>query len=877
MKSQYLMSCAMLALLGSGTTAAAAQVPAGTDATNGNPGEIIVTATRRNESIQKVPLTIQAFSGKTLSDLNVVNFTDLLKFTPNVTYGNNGPGAGAIFLRGLSTGFAGTQSAATTGYFPNVALYLDDQSMQFPGRNADVYMADMERVEVLEGPQGTLFGGGAEAGAVRYITNKPNLEDFGGHFEGSAGGTVGGAPNGSFNATVNIPIIQDRFAIRAVVYDDHRGGYIDNVKGTFTRSDVDHYNYYFNNGGHALAPTQQANDGQYNNDALAKKNFNPVDYTGGRISAKLQIDEDWDLLVSESYQKLDAQGTFNEQPYSDDFQKLGSLQTTVFEPSYNKDKYWNTAWTLNGKIADFLKVVYTGAYMTRHLETQQDYTNYSRAFGEYYQCTGGSLPLGSGSTPYCYAPYSYWHDKVRNTHLTNEARISTPDDKRIRAIAGAYYEKFRIYDNMDFDYKSIPVCTTSLIASGAYCMGLEQTNPASTANDPGVRGSQVAFGEDTQRGYDQYAFFGSLDFDILPNLTLTGGTRYYHYKEFETGSQYQSYDGGCNEVLVCTGGGSGDINIDAKGDKVVYSGFKSRASLTWKPSTLTTIYATWSQGFRPGGFNRTDKLILPDINGVDQLNRPNGYKPDTLTNYEIGLKTDWLNHRLQLNLSAYYMDWDNVQIGFFNPAGGFGNTAFVTNGANFHVKGVEAQLVARPYRGLSIQGGATYNDSKQVNSPCLISDQPASTSYGQCITTQLKGGALVPVTAPFGSKGSSLPYAPHFQGDLRLRYDWAGPAELNYWASGGVSYTGATYNQPSTYPSGVGVIVPGTTLLRYRMPAYAQVDAQIGIKRDKWSASIFGENLFDSHASTFTSSAQFIESKVVLRPTTYGMKVTFDF
>ncbi len=879
MKSRYLMSCAVATLLGGGSAIAApAPSPAAVDADAAavNPGEIIVTATRRNESLQKVPLTIQAFTGDTLAQLNVKNFNDLIKYTPNVTFGNNGPGAGAIFLRGLSTGFAGSQSAATTSYFPNVALYLDDQSMQFPGRNADVYVADLERVEVLEGPQGTLFGGGAQAGAVRYITNKPKLDRFEGHFEGSAGGTVGGAPNGAFNATINIPIIQDKLAVRAVIYDDHHGGYIDNVKGTFTRSDVDHYNYYFNNGGHALPATQQADLGQYNNNALARKNFNSVDYVGGRISAKWQVAEDWDLLISESYQKLNTEGTFNSEPQSPDFQKLGSLQTVVFTPSYNKDEYYNTAWTLNGKIGDF-KLVYTGAYMTRHLDTRQDYTNYSRAFGEYYQCTGGSLYVSTGQTPYCYEPYSYWHDTVRNTHLTQEARISSPDDKRIRAIAGAYYERFRIYDNMDFNYKSIPVCTNDLIASNTGCLGLERTNPASTANHPGVRDPKTAFGEDTQRGYDQYAFFGSVDFDILHNLTLTAGTRYYHYKEFETGSQYQSYFGGCIQVLVCTGGGPGDINIDAKNDHVVYRGFKSRASLTWRPTDHTTIYGTFSQGFRPGGFNRTDKLILPDMNGVAQLNRPNGYKPDNLTNYEVGIKTDLLDHKVQVNLSAYYMDWKDVQIGFFNPAGGFGNTAFVTNGANFHIKGAELQLTARPVRGLTVQGSATYNDSKQVSSPCLISDQPLATSFGQCITTQLKGGVLAPVQAPFGSKGSSLPFSPHFQGNLRLRYDWAGPAEMNWWVSGGATYMGPTYNQPSTYPSGDGVIVPGTTLLRYRMPGYAQLDAQIGIQRDHWSASIFGENLTNSHASQFTSSVQFIKSEVVLRPTTYGLKLTYDF
>jgi iron complex outermembrane receptor protein len=877
MKSRYLISCAMAAMIGGTAHAQTAPQAAAADQPAYS-GEIIVTATRRNESIQKVPLTIQAFTGDMLKNLNVANFNDLIKYTPNVTFGNNGPGAGSIFMRGLSTGFAGSQSASTTGYFPNVALYLDDQSMQFPSRNADIYVADMERIEVLEGPQGTLFGGGAQAGAVRYITNKPKLDKFEGHFEGSVGGTIKGAPNGAFTGMINLPIVEDKLAVRAVIYNDHRGGYIDNVPGTFTRSDGDHYNYYFNNGGHALPAAQQSNLGQYNNADTAKKDYNPVDYIGGRVSAKWQVTDDWDVLISEMYQKLDAQNTFAQEPFSPDGVALGKLQTVTFEPGYNKDELWNTAWTVNGKLGDF-SLVYTGAYMIRHIETQQDYTNYSRAFGEYYQCTGGGLPVSSGATPFCYSPNSYWHDKTRNTHMTHEARISTPADKRIRLIAGAFYEKFRIEDNMDFAYKSVPVCTA---VGQTGCFGLEQPNPNATTNIPGTRDPKVAFGEDTQRGYTQYAFFGTADFDILPNLTLTGGTRYYHYDEFETGSQYQTSGGGCVAVPVCTGGGGGDINIDLKNDKIIYKGFKSRGSLTWHPNTYTTIYGTFSQGFRPGGFNRTDKLILPDAAGTPQYLRPNGYKPDTLTNWELGVKTDFLNHKVQLNVSAYYMIWNNVQINFFNPAGGFGNTAFVTNGADFHVKGVEIQLSARPMEGLSIQGGFTYNDSKQVSSPCLVSDVPGSLTLGKCITDYFKGGVSVPVQAPFGSQGSSLPFAPHVQGNLRGRYDWAGAGGMGFWVSGGVTYTGATYNQPSTYPSGEGVtsgagLFPGTTLLRYRMAGYALVDAQIGIKRDSWSASIFGDNLTNSNASNFTSSAQFIKSEVVVRPTTYGLKLTFDF
>jgi iron complex outermembrane receptor protein len=892
MKTRYLLSCAVAAVLG-GATQAAAAAPANaapapvasdpaapTDVAAPAPaqadGDIIVTAQRRNESLQKVPLTIQAFSGDTLAKLNITTFNDLLKYTPNVTFGSNGPGSGAIFMRGLSSGFAGNQSSATIAYFPNVALYLDDQSMQFPARNADVYMADMERVEVLEGPQGTLFGGGAEAGAVRYITNKPKLDVFEGHIEGSVGGTVGGAPNASFNAAVNLPIVKDKLAVRIVAYDDHRGGYIDNVPSTFTRSDSDSGNGYLNLGGKTLPASQQANAGQYNNYALAKKDFNPVDYVGGRISAKWEVSPDWDVLVSESYQDMKADGTFATFPTGSDFQKLGSGQTTVFSPSYNKDSYWNTAWSVNGKIGD-LKLVYTGAYMTRHIETQQDYTNYSRTGGGmYYQCTGGSTGWGKGAA-YCYSPVAYWHDTVNNSHMSHELRISTPDNKRIRAIAGAYYEQFRIEDVMNFDYKTIPSCTTALIAAGGACSGSVQPIPGSTINTPGLKPGNTAFGEDTQRGYDQFAFFGSVDFDILPNLTLTGGTRYYNYSEFEKGSQYETYASNCYQVLVCTIAGSGNVNIDAANDQVTYHGFKSRGSLTWKPSDATMVYATFSQGFRPGGFNRATKLILPDVNGVAQLIRPNGYKPDSLTNWEGGIKTNLFDHKLQLNLSAYYMVWENVQIGFFNPAGGFGNTSFVTNGANFHVKGLEAQFTARPVHGLSLQGSATYNDSKQVTQPCFLANNPASVNNGKCITSYLVSGVLTAVQSPFGALGSSLPYAPHIQADLRVRYEWKGPAALDWFVSSGVGYTGVTYNQPSTYPSGDNVLIPGTTLLRYRQPGYALVDASIGFRHDNWNLSVFGQNITNSQASTFTSSAQFIKSEVITRPMTYGLKVGVDF
>src|SRR5215475_10746998 len=190
MKARYLLSCAAAALLCGGEHAMAqATAPAAGQGIE----SVVVTVTRRDESVQVVPNTVQAFTGRTLDEDNVKTLDTLLRYTPNVTYGNNGPGQGEIIMRGLSNGFRGNQSSGTIANFPNVAIYLDDQSMQFPARNVDIYMVDMNRVEVLEGPQGTLFGGGAEAGAVRYITNKPNLDNFQAKVEGSYGFTEGGA------------------------------------------------------------------------------------------------------------------------------------------------------------------------------------------------------------------------------------------------------------------------------------------------------------------------------------------------------------------------------------------------------------------------------------------------------------------------------------------------------------------------------------------------------------------------------------------------------------------------------------------------------------------------------------------------------------
>ena len=214
---------------------------------------------------------------------------------------------------------------------------------------------------------------------------------------------------------------------------------------------------------------------------------------------------------------------------------------------------------------------------------------------------------------------------------------------------------------------------------------------------------------------------------------------------------------------------------------------------------------------------------------------------------------------------------------FFNPPY-LGNTTFGVNGPNYHVKGLEGQFQALVMDGLTVSGAGSLNDDEQAGSPCLVSNIPTSPTFGSCITQIIpKGGTtLQPFVNPFGAPGTTPAFAPKFQGNLHARYDWAIDS-YNPFVMVGVSYTGSMFNQPATYTSGQGILVPATTLLRYLQPGYATFDASIGVNFDKYSVQLFSQNLGNSHASTFTSSAQFIKSEVPLRPRVIGLKVGASF
>src|ERR1022692_3535023 len=510
--------------------------------------EVTVTAQRRTQNIQDVPISMQALTSETLQQLNVETFDDYIKDLPTVTTANNGPGQNEVFMRGLSAGSQASQGSGSTGLNPNVAIYLDNQSGQLPNRNLDVYAADLNRIEVLEGPQGTLFGAGAEAGAIRYITNEPKLDVTEGNVTAGYGVTTHGNPNSNLTAVLNLPLIADTMAVRGVIFNDTRGGYIDNVPATFTRKNTDIGIYYANyaTGCATVPPVMGVCKGTgnsattfgvppgspvINNASVVANDINPVTYQGIRVELLYKFNENWNALLSQTYQNMTSQGVFYQQPNASDGAPLPPLEVTLFNNGYDDDKFESTALTVNGKFGD-LKAVYSGGYLVRNVSQVNDYTNYARGlYADMYQCYGPGTGGDTKLTSTCYSPSSTWRETEKNDHLQQEIRLSTPDDWRWRAIAGAYYEDNKLYDQTGWQYKTIPPCTSNgtagVAAGNTGCLSNIGTAPGASVVNPGVQNNNTSFYQDQEREIKQTAFFLSSDFDLIPQvLTITAGTRH---------------------------------------------------------------------------------------------------------------------------------------------------------------------------------------------------------------------------------------------------------------------------------------------------------------------------------------------------------------
>jgi outer membrane receptor protein involved in Fe transport len=788
-----------IAMMGAGASSVHAQQAAATTRDNAI-ADIVVTATRRSENLQDVPIAVQALSGDTLTKLGVANFDKLIEYLPNVRTGGRGPGQSQIYIRGLSTDTQSILVAGSAGVNPNVALYIDDASVSIPARNLDVYTADLARVEVLGGPQGTLFGASAMGGAVRYITNKPDTSELHAGFKGGYAFTKGGDESNSAEGFVNIPIIKDKLAVRVVIYNDSRGGYIDNVPGSFRMQ---------SNASNGLGGSPNAVRPTITNSQFVKDNFNDSSYQGIRVSAKYEINNDWSVNVQHMRQKLKVDGVFDYDPL------VGDLKVQRYNPDELIDKFDQTAWSLEGRLGA-LDVIYTGAYLNRKAVQKVDYTAYSNAgpFAAYYICKYPGYAT-------CATPRMSFQGDNRNTRISQEFRVSTPIDKRIRVIAGAYYDSAKIYDIGEFNYE------------GSIEQGFVPNAPikGATAINLNARNPGVTFFNDITRTDRQLAAFGEVAFDIIPEkLIVTGGLRYYDQKASIAGSA----NFGNRGVDRDSGYNLNAIHTAPRKQ----NGFIFKGNLTYKPNDDMLLYATYSEGYRPGGFNRIGRIADPNPQSPKTA-IPFGYDSDTVKNYEVGAKLTMFDRSVVLNLAAYHINWKDIQVSIYQPSLFF--LTFAANAAAAKINGIEGDLTVQPIRGLTINAAASYNRSKLTE---------GRLGLVQLIT-------LVPI-------GSQLALSPKFQGNARVRYERELNGGLKAFGQAGLHYVGSSHTSIN-----IGADFP--------LRAYTTADAALGVSKDDWGAELYIENLSDARPDIYINASDRVARTTTIRPRTIGLRLSYKY
>ena len=518
--------------------------------------EIVVTATKRAEPAQDVPIALQAVTGDTLRDLRVDTFDKYVNYLPNVVHTGNGPGKKEIYIRGSATEQASVTVAPAQGSAPGVALYVDEQPVSFGGRNLDVYAVDMERIEVLSGPQGTLFGASSQSGNMRLITNKPTTEGFESGFNGKFGSTAEGADSAAVDAYANLPL-SDRMALRVAVYSDVQGGWIDNVPATFTPSGavVDR-----NSRGFGPPLTGADSVASATNYTLAQDDWNEASYRGGRLGAIFDISDDWDLLIQHTAQTLEVEGTFLVNPELD-----GDDDAAAFSPDYNRDEFGLTTWTLNGRLSN-LDLIYTGGYLSRQVNSIIDYTHYNNGGGyiTYYLCSGNVYD--STDVNNCFDPTKQYLENTRNLRTTHEFRLTTDQTRRVRLLAGAYFNDVETNHLGDFQYASTNSAFAEHISSYynnnsgvGFRLG-NATLPTPGVNAVGPRSPATVFFNDFTRTEEEVSIFGELAFDLSDSVSLALSARAYDLtsqlqgaSNFSFGCRYgiggnaqETSDGRCN-------------------------------------------------------------------------------------------------------------------------------------------------------------------------------------------------------------------------------------------------------------------------------------------------------------------------------------------
>jgi iron complex outermembrane recepter protein len=776
----------------SGTAAAQeqqqAQAPTGLS-------EVIVTATRREERLQDVSESIAAFDTNAIAMRGVQEIDDIVKYIPGMSISEREPGGTTIVFRGVAS--SGIQFGAVS----SSALYLDEQPITQSGRSPDPRFIDIERVEALRGPQGTLYGSSSQSGTLRVITNKPDPSGFGAWTEAQLNTVSEGDAGYDVSAMLNLPLASDRVALRLVGFAAEDAGYIDNVLTT--------------------------SQGQtFDNSNVVDKDVNTTETTGGRAALRFDISENVDTTFSAIYQDINAKGHSDVTPASTAYPGVRDLQQVRFEHESMDDSWYQLGLTLNARtsIGD---LVVSASYFDRDFQYQADATDYEFNFNcPPFDYEGNPNPPPPACFPN-YVAYDFGGDPrgfATNDEQTQistfEARLQSNNDAESRWswLGGVFYSKetghtefgsfIRRYSDTPafayFAYLQYAYYSSTLQPTSEWFIGVYDTD------------------------LEQRAFFGEIGFDVTDNFTITAGGRWFEYdRKFKLHQESPV-------------GFSGYTLTDALAD-TSESGTVAKLNLTYRIDDDRMLYATYSEGFRNGGSNpvRPNSVL------------PHDFSSDTLKNYELGTKTEWLNNRLRFNVALYWMKWEDFAVQIEDPQSNVFQLGYV-NLPSAEIQGVESEF------------SFAINDAWQL-------DATLGYNHGEVSEATVLdfGAGLEPVVV---TKGARLPLTPDWTGSLGIEYRARGRLwNAQPFVRLDFAYVGESVNNLEGIES---VVAAGGVQIQ---DAYQTGDLRFGLDGERWSAALFVDNVWDERANLFLSNRWAVQRQSINQPRTIGLQFRYDW
>ena len=789
--------------------------------------EIIVTATKRELSLQEIPMSVTAFTDQTIVHEGFKKMDDYAGKIPGLTINRREPGGSNVIMRGCAVSAVNFGGTATT------SIYLDEQPITSAGFNPDPRLVDISRVEALSGPQGSLFGDAAQCGTLRIITNKPDASAFDGWVDVTASKISDGDTGFDVNFMVNAPLVEDKLALRLVGFRAEEAGFIDNILAPGLPG-----------------PFGASSGAPYDNSAFAKKDINSSDVSGGRIGLRWTPNDIWTIDAQALYQKHEVDGFGDSDLSEGAFAgiEIGELEQIRYGEDKFNDEWYQLALTAEAKLG-WADVMVTGSFMNRESRYDADSTAYAFTY---------SIDNGSAGSYYDFGERTHFSNSDGFTDTeTFEARIATPSDSESRwsGILGVFYNK----DTSD------SIFTANGTGLGDNCVDTQAYNAYCSAHHTALSylhyyyfGTFNNVSDNWWTGkYDsvskQKAVFGEVSFDVNEHLTITAGGRWFDIqadRTLQNGGNVNLEDGvfSCyTEDEKATYGPGNPIPRfvhNCFNDSVANAdedGFVPKVNATYKLDDDKLVYFTYSEGFRRGGVNAAKQGSFASGGNLHQ------YESDTMKNIEAGIKGTWADGRLLFNFTAYRMVWEDVQIQVLDPSANFFALG-VVNLAEAEIDGFESHFQWLPADGWSISGNIGYNDA---------ATSKASEDEGF--------GVALP-------KGERLPLMSKWKGTLTTEYTFdkkmfgAEPFILGTW-----NYQSDSLNSLA----GLG----GTASLNATRthPAHSTINLRAGLTSEDWSATFFIDNVLNDHTSGLFNDRWIQVRSTMNRPRTFGINFRKNF